>query len=70
MRVSYDKETDILYIKFNSREIEESEEIEGRIILDYSPGGLLVGIEVLDATKSDFQLDNYIDFKKAESLPF
>lgn len=68
MELKYDKENDILYIRFNNHKIEESEEIEDRIILDYSNDGLLVGIEVLDATQSDFQFENFIDFKKATSL--
>ncbi len=69
MVIKYDRETDILYIKFNNRKIEESEEMEERVIFDYSTEGLLVGIEVLDATSSDFQLEEYLDFIKAEGIP-
>lgn len=56
MEVKY--ETDILYIKFNNREISESEE---KVIFDYSSEAILVGIEALDATHSSFQLEEYLD---------
>lgn len=52
MKVKYDKETDILYIKLSDEKIEESDEDKKGIILDYSKTGNLVGIEILNASKS------------------
>jgi len=52
MKVKYDKETDILYIKLSDESIEESDQEKKGIILDYSKAGNLVGIEVLNASKS------------------
>ncbi len=52
MKVKYDKETDILYITFSNVAIEESDEDKEGFILDYSKDGNLVGIEVLNASKS------------------
>jgi len=52
MKVKYDKETDILYIKLSDESIEESDEDKKGIILDYSKSGNLVGIEILNASKS------------------
>ncbi len=55
MKVKYDKETDILYIRLSDLSIEESDEDKKGVILDYSAGGELVGIEVLDASKLAIQ---------------
>lgn len=53
MNIKYDKETDILYIKLSDLRIEESDEEKKGVILDYSEDGALVGIEVLNASKSN-----------------
>ncbi|NCT19493.1 MAG: hypothetical protein COS42_00960 [Flavobacteriales bacterium CG03_land_8_20_14_0_80_35_15] len=52
MKVKYDKETDILYIKLSEEKIEESDQDKKGFILDYSKSGNLVGIEILNASKS------------------
>lgn len=52
MKVKYDKETDILYINLNEDKIEEFDEKKKRFILYYSKNVNLVGIEVLNASKS------------------
>ena len=51
MKVKYDRETDILYISLSNQPIAESDEDKPGVILDYSISGMLVGIEVLDASK-------------------
>jgi uncharacterized protein YuzE len=51
MKVKYDKETDVLYIGFSKEEIQESDEEKPGIILDYDKKGLIVGIEILEASK-------------------
>ena len=55
MKVKYDKETDILYIRLSDLQIDESDEDKKGVILDYSADGQLVGIEVLNASKSTSQ---------------
>jgi len=55
MKVKYDKETDILYIKLSDLIIAESDEDKKGVILDYTVDGQLVGIEVLNASKSAIQ---------------
>ena len=55
MKVKYDKETDILYIKLSEDKVAESDERRKGIILDYSEENLLVGIEILNASKSSIQ---------------
>ena len=52
MKIKYDKETDILYIRLKDVAIEESEEDKMGAILDYSADGQLVGIEVLNASQA------------------
>ena len=55
MKVKYDKETDILYIRLSDIAIDESDEDKKGVILDYSATGQLVGIEILNASKSAIQ---------------
>ena len=55
MKVKYDKETDILYIRLSDIAIDESDEDKDGIILDYSANGQLVGIEVLNASKTTIE---------------
>ena len=55
MKVKYDKETDILYIRLSDLNIAESDEDKKGVILDYTADGKLVGIEVLNASKSTIE---------------
>ena len=55
MKVKYDKETDILYIRLSDIAVDESDEDKDGIILDYSANGQLVGIEVLNASKTTIE---------------
>ena len=55
MKVKYDKETDILYIRLSDTAIDESDEDKDGVILDYSANGQLVGIEVLNASKTTIE---------------
>lgn len=52
MKVKYDKDVDILYILLSENKIAESDEEKPGIILDYDKSGSIVGIEILDASKS------------------
>ncbi|MEO0059372.1 MAG: hypothetical protein RLZZ312_1019 [Bacteroidota bacterium] len=52
MKVKYDKKTDILYFTLSHEPVEESDENKKGFILDYSHAGNLVGIKVLNASKS------------------
>lgn len=55
MKIKYDKETDILYIRLSDLVIAESDEDKKGVILDYTADGKLVGIEILDASKTSAQ---------------
>lgn len=51
MKVKYDKEVDILYIRLSDGLVKESDEGKPGIILDYAADGSIVAIEILDASK-------------------
>jgi len=55
MVIRYDKELDIVYIRFSEKKIEESNEDKPGIILDYDIDGSIVGIEVLNASSQMVQ---------------
>ena len=55
MVIRYDKETDIVYIRFSENKIVESSENKPGIILDYDLEGNIVGIEVLHASSKMIQ---------------
>ncbi len=52
MKIRYDKETDIVYIRFSDVKIAESDQAKPGIILDYAEDGRIVGIEVLNASEN------------------
>jgi len=47
MKIRYDKETDIVYIRFSELKIAENDQEKPDIILDYAETGQIVGIEIL-----------------------
>ena len=51
MRMRYDPEVDILYIRLREGSIDESDEITPEIIADYGKGGKLMGLEILVASE-------------------
>lgn len=50
MKIKYDKEVDVLYIKLSEEPIIESDEEKPGIIIDYSASQQIVGIEILNAS--------------------
>ncbi|MCP9765382.1 DUF2283 domain-containing protein [Lacihabitans soyangensis] len=64
MKIKYDKETDILYIKISNLPVDESDMEKEGVILDYTIDGQLVGIEVLDASKSSSK-PNIVEYELA-----
>ena len=51
MKVIYDSQTDTLTIILTDAPVEESDEDEPRLILDYDASGNLVSLEILDASQ-------------------
>jgi uncharacterized protein YuzE len=51
MKARYDAEVDVLRIRWSDASIEESDEDQPGIILDYDQDGNVVGVEILNASK-------------------
>jgi uncharacterized protein YuzE len=51
MKLRYDEQVDILYIRLKETPYHESDEIKEGIILDYDKEGNIIGIEILDASE-------------------
>ena len=51
MKVKYDKEVDVLVIRFSDKKVVESDESRPGVIIDYDKEGQIVKIEILDASK-------------------
>ena len=51
MKVTHDRETDILQLVFTNAPVEESDEDKPGVIIDYDKNGNVVGMEILDASK-------------------
>ena len=51
MKVTYDREVDVLRILLSNAPIEESDEDKPGIIIDYDKDGNVVRLEILDASK-------------------
>jgi uncharacterized protein YuzE len=51
MEISYDPEVDALSISWGTGPVAESDEVEPDVILDYDADGVVIGIEILDASK-------------------
>lgn len=64
MKVKYDKEVDVLSIRFSDKPVRESDEDKPDIILDYADDGTIVAIEILDASKK-FPNPNKVEYESA-----
>lgn len=51
MKVKYDREVDILYIRLTDAVIEESDEPKPGFVIDYDVEGAAVGFEIMNASK-------------------
>jgi uncharacterized protein YuzE len=49
--MKYDPQVDVLRLRFNDATIEESEQVEPGVILDFDEAGNIVGVELLDASQ-------------------
>lgn len=65
MKMTYDKQVDVLYIKFSDNKIVESEEKEKNVIVDFDNENNIVGIEILYFVKK-YKNDVFPVFKEVE----
>ena len=52
LRTTYDPEADAMYIYVAQARIIESEEVRPGLIIDFGEGDRIVGIEILDASRT------------------
>ncbi|WP_101102095.1 DUF2283 domain-containing protein [Macromonas bipunctata] len=52
MKFEYDPQADALYIRMASGKVAETEEVRPGLMLDYDENGKILGIEMLDVSKT------------------
>jgi len=57
MKISYDNETDSIYVKFSTDTIIESEEVNKDVIVDYNDKDEIVSVEVLNVKTNPHEID-------------
>ncbi len=50
MKISFDPQHDVLYLKFSEERIADTIEADGGILIDYGDKGQMIGIEIIDAS--------------------
>jgi len=60
LRVSYDRVADALYIRLREGNVSDSIELEEGIIVDLDERGKIVGLEIINFSKSGVDLDKII----------
>jgi uncharacterized protein YuzE len=68
VQITYEKDTDILYMQLSDNKIVDSDEVSEGVIVDYDEDRNIVGVEFLDFSASkDFQriLEQYVKDKAA-----
>lgn len=65
MKITYDKEADVLHIKFSDNKIADSEEKERNVVVDYDKDDNIVAIEVLYFVKK-YKKELFPVFKEIE----
>ena len=68
MKLRYDKNEDIISLKFSDAPYAESDEIREGVIFDYDARGKIIGMEILDAS-SRFPKKFHSDLLK-RNVPF
>ncbi len=51
MKIEYDAEIDALYVRLQEKYVDRTIEIEEGLNIDLDENGILIGLEVLDATE-------------------
>ena len=69
MELSYDNVANALYLRFSHEKVQESEEIGEGIIVDYGEGEHIIGVEILDFSERNLDLNNLIYLKDEEVIP-
>ena len=51
MNANYDAEVDAIAIRWSGVKVDESDEIEPGVIVDYDADGTVIGVEILNASQ-------------------
>ena len=68
MNINYDSVADAIYIKMQSGNVLESKAIKEGIIVDYIEDGEIIGLEILDYSKRNLDLNELIKLKLEEII--
>jgi uncharacterized protein YuzE len=63
MKLRYDEQVDILYIRLKEAPYHESDEIREGFVLDYDKDGNIIGIEIMDVS-------DYLSIDELSSVSF
>jgi len=69
MEISFDKVANVLYLQFSHENVKDSEEINDGIILDYGANDNVIGIEILNYTERNLNLNEIIQLNADEIIP-
>ncbi|MHA1491260.1 MAG: DUF2283 domain-containing protein [Promethearchaeota archaeon] len=69
MEFSFDKIANVLYIQFSREKVIETEEIGEGTIIDYGENNHIIGIEILNYTKRNINLNEIIQLNSEEIIP-
>ena len=69
MEFSYDKVADALYLQFSHEKVKDTEEINDGIILDYGEKDDVIGIEILNYTERNLNLNEIVKMNADEIIP-
>jgi len=69
MNLSFDKKANALYIRISSEKVLNSDEIAEGIIIDYNKKDNIVGVEVLNFTEKNLNLNDLVQMTIEELIP-
>ena len=69
MNLSFDKKANALYIRISSEKVLNSDEIAEGIIIDYNKKDNIIGVEVLNFTEKNLNLNDLIQMTIEELIP-
>jgi uncharacterized protein YuzE len=69
MEFSYDKVANALYLHFSHEKVKDTEEINDGIIIDYGEKDNIIGIEILNYTERNLNLNEIVKMNADEIIP-
>ena len=69
MNLSFDKIANALYIRFSNEKIANSDEVAEGIVIDYGKNEDVVGVEILNFSKRNLNLNDLIQMNIEELIP-